>query len=456
MTAGGRTAESLALSVHGPVGVLDLLAPPGATAADVAREYAEQTGAGVGDHPVPPVLHRLGTPLDPDRPLIEAGVRAGEVLVAAPPAAPGSAPVPAESPGPAPGAEPGAVWALCCALAGAAAVLAAWGAAGRGGAPRDVVGVLLAAGALLGLLPVGRLAWRRVLVAPVLAGAAAFVAAGPERLPLAVGLAGLVAGLVAGLGAIVGRPLDDRAAEGLRVWMVAGAGVFAVTGPATLAGLRPEVSWGVLLLLATLAARLVPAVAVDVPDQYLLDLDRLAVTAWSAREQPRRRRRGAVPTEAVERVVARGGRTVTAAAAAILGVVAVSAPLLLATATVEIDRLGARALVALCGAALLLAARSHRHPGARALLRLAGLAAWTSLAVVLLPDLAAGPATAFALGCVALGAALVLAAIGTGRGWRSAWWARCAEIAEGAAGSLAIGALLVAVGIFRSLWETTS
>ena len=47
---------------------------------------------------------------------------------------------------------------------------------------------------------------------------------------------------------------------------------------------------GVLLLLATLAARFVPGLAVDVPDQYLIDLERLAVTAWSARERPTGRR----------------------------------------------------------------------------------------------------------------------------------------------------------------------
>ena len=41
------TADSLALSVHGPAGVLDLVVPAAASAADVAREYARQSGLGV-------------------------------------------------------------------------------------------------------------------------------------------------------------------------------------------------------------------------------------------------------------------------------------------------------------------------------------------------------------------------------------------------------------------------
>ena len=44
-------------------------------------------------------------------------------------------------------------------------------------------------------------------------------------------------------------------------------------------------------------------------------------------------------------------------------------------------------------------------------------------------------------------------AVATGRGWRSAWWSRRAEVAEGLAGAGAIAALVVASGLFRALWE---
>jgi hypothetical protein len=44
-------------------------------------------------------------------------------------------------------------------------------------------------------------------------------------------------------------------------------------------------------------------------------------------------------------------------------------------------------------------------------------------------------------------------AVATGRGWRSAWWSRRAEVAEGLAGAGTIAALVVASGLFRTLWE---
>src|SRR3954447_2764055 len=44
--------HQLAVSVHGPAGVLDLVVPPGATAADLAEEYARQSGM-----PAVPDLH---------------------------------------------------------------------------------------------------------------------------------------------------------------------------------------------------------------------------------------------------------------------------------------------------------------------------------------------------------------------------------------------------------------
>jgi hypothetical protein len=54
---------------------------------------------------------------------------------------------------------------------------------------------------------------------------------------------------------------------------------------------------------------------------------------------------------------------------------------------------------------------------------------------------------------VLLATLLVVVAVATGRGWRSAWWSRRAEVAEGLAGAGAIAALVVASGLFRALWE---
>lgn len=452
MAGSRRLAESLPVTVHGPGGVVDLVVPPGATAADVAQEYAVLAGS-----PAPALLDRLGRPLRADGPLADAGVRPGDLLVAAPPgAADRAAADPPPAPAPAgPSSDRAGVW--WCAVAAAGAALAAWcGARADDPLLRDVTVGLLALGVLLCLLPSPAYAGPRLAAAPAFGGAAAFVLAwhpDAERLPVVAGAVALAAGVVAA----VARALDRRADEPLRVWLVAGVAVAVVTGATTLADLPPRVPWALLLVAAVLMARFVPSLAVDVPDHYLLDLDRLAVTAWSARERPTGRRgRTVVPPDAVAEVARRGTRLVAAATAAVLAVVAVSAPLLLATATLPLDRVGARVLVALAGAALLLAARSYRHPPARALLRLAGLVAWTALAVVLLPALDAGWLRTVVVVAVLLAAVLVVAAVATGRGWRSAWWSRRAEVAEGLAGAGAIASLCVAVGVFRRLWELTS
>jgi hypothetical protein len=120
------------------------------------------------------------------------------------------------------------------------------------------------------------------------------------------------------------------------------------------------------------------------------------------------------------------------------------------------DRVGAWCLVGFAGAALLLAARSYRHAAARALLRLAGLVCLVTLAVVVFD--AAGRRTEGVVAGAAVVVAFVvlLAAVALGRGWRSAWWARRAEVAESVCGAFAVGSVVVAVGLFRHLWELTS
>jgi len=51
---------------------------------------------------------------------------------------------------------------------------------------------------------------------------------------------------------------------------------------------------------------------------------------------------------------------------------------------------------------------------------------------------------------------VLMVAVALGRGWRSAWWSRRAEVAEAVCGAFAVGAVVVAVGLFRHLWELTS
>lgn len=452
MSIGEDASQRVALTVHGPAGAVDLVVPLGAGVADVAREYAAQAGL----HRVPALGTVDGRLLDPDAPLAGTGLRSGALLVALdPPAAPVRAPgedpgATADVPDPTVPLGAGAWVGVAAGLAG----LAGWCAARVDGSLHLAsVGVLVLA-ALVAVLPVGRFAAYRLPVAPAAAAAAAFAVVWQPEVVLRPTVVG-VSALVAALAAAVGRALSRAQEEALRVWVVTGAGVFVVTVAGALVGAPTPLVWGLLLLLAVLAPRFVPGLAVDVPDQLLLDLERLAVTAWSARERPAGRRgRTLVAPEAVAAVAASGARTVTAACAGVLVVAAVAATGLLGSVEAEVDVVGARLMVLFAGAAVLLAARSYRHRAARALLRLAGLTCWAALGWSVAPALQGSLGMALALAAVVLAGLVVVVAVATGRGWRSPWWARRAEVAEGLSTALALAALVVASGFFRGLWET--
>ncbi len=452
LTAQQLAAESLAVSVHGAAGVLDLVVPTGAAALDVAREYAGQVGLAA----VPALHTATGVLLPPDLTLTSAGVEPGDLLVAGDAVAPAAG---RSSHGASADREdrrdrPGAGW--WAALAAGCALVAGWAAQFSTDEGALAIAGLLLLGALVGVLPVGALAARRVVVAPAFTAGAALALAwdpNPERLPMVVG----VAGLAAALAAAAARSLSRIADEALQVWIVAGMLVFVVTCLCAMVGAPPRLDWALILLGSVLAARFVPALTVDVPDQYLLDLERLAVTAWSAREQVGGKRgRSVVRRSAVSAVAVRGTRMIVSSSAAVMVLALTSAPLLLVTATLPVDRIGARCLVGFAGAALLLAARSYRNPIARALLRMAGLGCWVALSAVLLQLSVADLPRAVAITTVVLAGGLVVVAVALGRGWRSAWWSRRAEVAEGLSGALAVASLVVAAGWFRAIWELAS
>ena len=430
----GSADATMVLSIHGQAGVLDLVVPTGATSVDVAREYARQAEVAGAVPGIPLLQTALGERLNASLPLAEAGVEPGDVLVATSGVhrprrttlldAAKNAP---ESP---------ALASMIATVAAGAAVLASWYAAraGEESVRTVAVGILLAC-ALVGVLPVGRHTRQRVAAAPAFAAAAAFAALyepGAHLLPAILGAAAISAAVVAGIGR-------------------------ALAVPAML-GWDARVAWTLLVFLSMMAARFAPSLAIDVPDDALLDLDRLAVTAWSARDSQRGGRRGrvVVGAEAMERLVRRASRIVTGAAVAIMVTVVVASPLLLVSATIDLDRIGARCLVFFAGCSLLLAARSYRHAAARAFLRLAGLGALTALAAHLVVGPGAAHLDTFFYVAVGLGAVALGAAVATGRGWRSVWWSRRAEVAESLCGSFAFAAAVVAAGIFRRLWEMTS
>lgn len=448
----GSVDETIAVSIHGPAGVLDLVVPAGATSVDVAREYAQQA-----DVPGIPLLQTaLGQRLNAALPLGDAGVQAGDVLVATTGVHRPRKVTLLEAAKNAP--ESPALASMIATVAALCAVLAAWyaGRAGEDAIRTVAVGVLLAC-ALVGVLPLGRHRRQRAAAAPAFAAAAAFAAIyepGAHLLPAILGAAGISAAVVAG----IGRALSVGGEEVSTVWITAGLTVFACCALPALMGWDARVAWALLVFLSMMAARFAPSLAIDVPDEALLDLDRLAVTAWSARDSQRGSRRGriVVGADAMERLVHRASRLVTGSAAAILVTMVVASPLLLHSATIDLDRIGARCLVFFAGCSLLLAARSYRHAAARALLRLAGLAGLTALAVHLVAGPGAPLLDSFFYVVVALGAIALAAAVATGRGWRSVWWSRRAEVAESLCGSLAFASAVVAAGVFRRLWEITS
>ncbi|WP_203337414.1 hypothetical protein [Nocardioides limicola] len=439
----------VALSVHGPLGVLDLTVPTVASAGDVAAAYAAQ----VGLRQALSVHTPDGALLPWDRPLLGLGVQSGALLVVTEQgrvaaSRPGQSPVAAAAGGGSGG------WSSL--VAGLLASGAAVAAIATGDSVAQLTGGLLWAAALVGVLPFGRGAGARALAAPVFSAAATVVWMWDpawERLPMLLGLAAIAAAVTAA----VARSLAPVRDEALTVWMYAGGLVFVITGVASVLGAPPGTVWPVLLLLVALAARYVPQFAIDVPDDALIDLQRLAITAWSARDgRPATRARIAVREAQVATIAARGTRMVVASAAALLLLSAVVAPMAVASVTLPIDRIGVRVLVFCTGASLLFAARSHRHPQARVLLRAAGLVCWTVLTVTLLPSWTVDGSlwvTGVAVGSAAL---LVIAAVATGRGWRSLWWSRRAEIGEALSGAFALAAMVVSTGLVRNLWEFSS
>lgn len=443
-------AATMVLSVHGPRGVVDLVVPGGVTALDVAREYAQQSGLGA----IPLLQTAVGRLIPADSVLSDAGVETGDVLVAVTgfhrprTSARGATGGEADEPGP--------LSAVGCTAAAVAAGLAGiFGTTIESDVVRPVVAGLLLLTGILATVPVGTRVRHRVVAAPAFGAAAALAQVGTSDYQVTAVVAACA--LAAAVVAAVGRAWAPGSDEALTVWIVVSSLVALVAGLTVFTELEPRVGWALLLMLAMLGARFAPAFAIDVPDSALIEMEKLAVTAWSARDGVTNRRgRMIVPESAMRRLVASGTRMITASAAAILVVVCVAVPLLLRSAVIDLDRIGARCLVFFAGATILLAARSYRHRAARALLRVAGLACWAAFLTVILRVAGPGLQAGIVAGAVAIGLVCVAAAVATGRGWRSIWWSRRAEVAEVVAASFGIGATVVASGLFRALWEMNS
>ncbi|MGN6130616.1 MAG: hypothetical protein ACTHOK_09795, partial [Nocardioidaceae bacterium] len=277
-------------------------------------------------------------------------------------------------------------------------------------------------------------------------GVALGYASGPGGLLLG-GLAGSLGALAAAGLARAVRPDGDD--EPLLAWAVSSALVALAALAALLAGVGTTAVLPVLFTAAVVAALLLPAAVVDVPDTALVDLDLLAVTAWSARERPRnRRRRVVVRGAAVAALVERGRRLVEAGSVAVALVAAASGAVLVLVGAQDVTGDAARVLVLLGAGVLALATRGLRIVRARTVLRLAAL--WCFALLGLHAVTRVGPSYRWVTALVAAGLGLVLVAVALalGRGWRSVRWARAGEVAQTLCVVLLVGALPVACGLF--------
>lgn len=515
--------STVRVSVVGDAEPRDLVVPRWMTVADLAARYVETAGPGAEPavaRRLPTLLTPTGHPLDAEVELQHAGVENGDVLVATyadPPSPSTSSPMsevasPARpvvsSVGPAaPGAAGGRRTARPQAAVGSAprghgggdraredvaggpsphradsrpggprrAVLLGLGAACAAGAAA-VAGVSAGAetvrwvcvgvfvlGAVILAVPAAR---DRVGGRLQAAGSAAFAAAAGFAAASTDATGGLLLGLsVAALcataaAAVVRAWLDPAEDDLADVTLLVGGTASALGIALLLLGTSVAAFLAVAFAASVVAARLLPYLVVDVPDEALLDLDRLQVTAWSAREaaQSGRRRRVVVRPEGVAAVVDRSRRLLTAGTVVISGVVAVAGPVLVHDAASDLLGVSRVAMVLLGAAALALVARSVRARVPRLSLRLgaATAAVWTG--TLLLGGADAGAHTVWwsfaAMSC--LGALVVGVALALGQGWRSVWWARAADVAEALAVVLVVAALPLASGLFGAVRSLVS
>jgi hypothetical protein len=146
--------------------------------------------------------------------------------------------------------------------------------------------------------------------------------------------------------------------------------------------------------------------------------------------------------------VHRGLRLVTAGTFVIAGTVALTGPLLVLRADLDRQGIASLVMVGLGGVALLLVARSFRSTLPRMALRVAATWVLGFLGYAVLSEV--GPTTAWWVFAATSASALVVTvtAVSLGRGWRSVWWARVADIVEGLSIVLVVAAVPLASGLF--------
>lgn len=449
---------AIRLTVLADEGRTDLAVPIWADLSLVAESCAEVFGGGIERT----FITAAGGALRSDQPVAELGLSDGDILVATSRrvSAPGAA---AALDAPARVAERVDGRAGLVAAAGVCA-LGAGALAGLAGGPQRVAAlVVLLVSTVAILLPyAARHPWRRPALAALLPAVGAGLGLGaalsnsPGGDALGVGVGAMAAVVVA---AVVRGQLDDRSSEPLLVWLIGGSVVAVLAAVCVASGASLRSLAALVLGAGIIAARLLPLNVIDVPDRALLDIDRLAVTAWSARERPRAgRRRTAVRPEGVIELLKRGHRLLAAGAVAVAVVVVVAGPVLAALAIggSRVEEYGSFALIGLGAASLSLLVRSFRSRVARISLRLASAWVVGFTAILIVAHHSSLVGWSIAGGAAVLGVIAIATGLAIGRGWRSVWWARMGEIAESFAMVLAIAAIPFACGLFTAVRQLAS
>jgi hypothetical protein len=304
--------------------------------------------------------------------------------------------------------------------------------------------LLLAAGLALAVDGAGTSAARLSrLVAPpfgLAAGLSLPVADSPSAGRTAFIAGCVLATALAGVARIVGGG-SDRASQGaMTTFAVLGA--LAVTG--VLLGWPSFAVAAVTAGLVPAAVRLLPSLGFDVPDEQLVDVDRLSTTIWTARVQEVRRFRRLRPAE-IDGVFHEARETV--AAGTVWACLVAPVALVALVATAGRSALSQWGTVGLC-ACLTIALGYQSRTVRDRLPRYALLAA--SAASALLGTYAAGSRLDALWGFLLVGLAAflgVLAIVGSvalGRGWHSTRLSRLADMVEGLAVVLSLPAAAVA------------
>lgn len=400
------------------------------------------------------VLSRLdGRAIDPAHSLGRAGLTDGDVLVLTPvaqvppkltahtdAAAPRETPVSHLHMRTVLAAVGGAVLALLTGLAAAAT--------------QDRTAALWVGAVLLGLGAVVGMADDRSRIRPARAVGPAFGGVGGALLAVWAELPGWhLTGLAAALG-VMAVAAVSMGVVGLghrvpRVWLAVGVAAAVVLACAVWWEWRWWYPALVVLAVAPALARNLPSMVFRVEEEALLEFDRLAATAWSARPRPvDPRRRVRIDTSQVVRQVddASGELFLWLA---LIGVLSVGSAAMVCAATWGAGVLPV-VLLAGVGAALALSSRSYLRRVERDVLRLsgavvlgfAGLAVASRVAPIVLIGLVVG----------LLIVAVVLLALSplVGRGWTSLTLGRMADALEGLA---IVSALPLALWIGRAhIW----